>query len=76
MNGVKKTFLSLENAVIVEEIGRKLFNNEEIMPNDYSKLARITEDDEGATITETALLNAVWNARELQKEISRLKGDA
>ncbi|MGH0597495.1 hypothetical protein [Bacillus mycoides] len=67
MNEVKKTLLSLENAVIVEEIGRKLFNNEEITPNDYLELARITEDDKGATITETVLLNAVWNARELQK---------
>lgn len=76
MAELKQTLLKLQNAVMIEEIGNILSEGGELSPDAYLEITRIEREDKGASITETALLSAVWRIRELQKEIKRLKGDA
>ncbi|ANN30710.1 hypothetical protein A9498_26920 [Bacillus thuringiensis serovar coreanensis] len=72
---VKKTLLSLENAVTIERIGQKLSSGEHIDASDYLEAADIVTYDEGVTVTEGVLLDALFRVRELQKVVARLKAD-
>ncbi|MCR6855388.1 hypothetical protein P5G86_02135 [Paenibacillus jamilae] len=72
---VKKTLLSLENAVTIERIGHKLSSGEYIDDSDYLDVAEIILYDEGATVTEDVLLKALSKVRELQGVVARLKTD-
>ncbi|MEC5304169.1 hypothetical protein [Bacillus thuringiensis] len=72
---VKKTLLSLENAVTIERIGQKLSSGESIGASDYLEVVEITIYDEGATVTEDVLLKSLSKVRELQEIVARLKTD-
>ncbi|MGE8053519.1 hypothetical protein ACQKOD_06010 [Bacillus mycoides] len=72
---VKKTLLSLENAVTIERIGQKLSSGESIDASDYLEVVEIAIYDEGATVTEGVLLDALFKVRELQEVVARLKAD-
>lgn len=73
MAEVKKTLLSLENAVTIERIGQKLSSGEHIDASEYLDITEITIYDEGATVTEDVLLKALSKVRELQEVVARLK---
>ncbi|MCU4958667.1 hypothetical protein OB990_20950 [Bacillus cereus] len=73
MMEVTKTTLELRNAVVLEDIRVSLQSREGLPPQSYLEMARITQEDEGATFSDKVLLEAIWRVRELEKEIKQLK---
>ncbi|MEE6183987.1 hypothetical protein ACQ3VH_15975 [Bacillus pretiosus] len=67
-----KTTLILHNADIVGDIGEALRSGIELVPSAHTEMDRITREDEGATLSDMALLNAVGRVRELEKQVKQL----
>ncbi|HDR7632407.1 TPA: hypothetical protein QCX75_001089 [Bacillus mycoides] len=76
MNGITKTTLELSNAVVVEDIGKALRSRIELIPQAYVEMVRITKEDDGATLSDMVLMDAIWRVRELEKQVKQLsEGD-
>ncbi|WP_255288661.1 hypothetical protein [Bacillus cereus] len=72
MNEITKTTLELSNAVVVEDIGEALRSRIELIPQAYLEMVRITKEDDGATLSDMVLMDAIWRVRELEKQVKQL----